>query len=78
MGWGPISSSRIRDGHIDREGMPWIPEPFRTSDLIMTPIVESQLKEPFGELIEGPEEDITVAALEAISRIVESTKFYGH
>lgn len=74
---GPISSSRIRDGHIDREGMPWIPDHFRDSDLIMTPIVESQLKEPFGELIEGPEEDITVAALEAISRIVESTKFSG-
>ena len=62
---GANFSSRIRDGHIDREGCHG-PEPFRTSDLIMTPIVESQLKEPFGELIEGPEED--TAALEAISR----------
>ena len=73
----PISSSRIRDGKIDREGKPWIPELFRISDPIMTLEVESKLKEPFGELIEGPEEDISVAALEAISRIVESTKFSG-
>ena len=49
---------------------------FQNSDPIMTPEVESQLKEPFGELIEGPEEDITVAALEAIS-IDRSTKFSG-
>ena len=74
---GPISSSRIRDGHIDREGMPWIPKHFRTSDPILTPEVESQLKEPFGELIEGPEEDITVAALKAISSIEERTEFSG-
>ena len=74
---GPISSSRIRDGKIDREGMPWIPELFRTSDPVMTSEVESQLKEPFGELIEGPEEDITVAASKAISSIEESTKFSG-
>ena len=74
---GPISSSRIRDGNIDREGMPWIPELFRTSDPNMTPEVESQLKEPFGELIEGPEEDITIAASEAISIIEESTRFSG-
>ena len=74
---GPISSSRIRDGNIDREGMSWIPELFTTSDPIMTSDVEAQLKEPFGELIEGPEDDITIAALEAISRIEESAKFSG-
>ncbi len=43
----------------------------------MTPEVESQLQEPFGELIEGPEEDITVAAIQAISSIEESTEFSG-
>ena len=73
----PISSSRIRDGSIDREGDPWIPDFFRVSDPHLTPKVESQLKEPFGDLIEGPEEDTTIAAFEAISQISQSSNFSG-
>ena len=73
----PISSSRIRQGEIDREGKPWIPESFRGSDSTITPRVESQLKQPFGQLIEGPEVDTSVAIREAISQISNSPDFHG-
>ena len=54
---GQISSSRIRSGEIDRNGQPWIPESFRVGNNRMTPEVEIELKEPFGHLVEGPEND---------------------
>ena len=49
----PISSSRIRAGEIDREGNRWIPESFDSYEMVLTPQVESELKNPFGQLIEG-------------------------
>ena len=71
MAWDgePISSSRIRAGLIDRNGQPWIPQSFRGKDASMTPEVESQLKDPFGELIEGPEADPSIAIRLAIAQI---------
>tara|TARA_Y100000588_G_scaffold387666_1_gene485930 strand:- start:2479 stop:3492 length:1014 start_codon:yes stop_codon:yes gene_type:complete len=73
MAWDgePISSSRIRSGCIDRNGQPWIPESFRGKDASLTPEVESQLKDPFGELIEGSEEDPSIAIRSAIGQIGE-------
>ena len=73
MAWdgGPISSSRIRSGSIDRKGQPWIPESFRGKDASLTSEVESQLKDPFGELIEGPEDDPSIAIRSAIGQIGE-------
>ena len=67
----PISSSRIRSGSIDRKGRPWIPESFRGKDASLTAEVESQLKDPFGELIEGPEDDPSIAIKSAIGQIGE-------
>ncbi|MBI88155.1 MAG: hypothetical protein CMB67_03910 [Euryarchaeota archaeon] len=67
----PISSSRIRSGIIDREGQPWIPEILREKTAHLSSEVESQLKKPFGDLIEGPEENPSVAIREAISLISE-------
>ena len=72
-----ISSSQIRDGLMDREGKPWIPEKIRDSDAILTDLVESQLKQPFGQLIEGPEEDISIAINEAISQLSKTPHFNG-
>jgi len=57
----PISSTRIRNGEIDRAGQPWIPPSIRSSDASMTPEVEKELKKPFGELFKGPESDTSVA-----------------
>jgi len=70
MAWDgePISSSRIRSGNIDRYGQPWIPESFRGKHASLTPEVELQLKEPFGELIEGPEHEPSIAIRSAISQ----------
>ena len=73
----PISSSQIRAGVMDREGKPWIPESFRGSDATLTPQIESELKKPFGQLIEGPEEDISIAIIEALSQISQVTDFTG-
>ena len=66
----PISSSRIRNGEIDREGKRWIPESFQTSVMFMTSEVEAELKDPFGELIPGPEDNPSVA----MSEVLELTK----
>ena len=57
----PISSTRIRNGEIDRAGQPWMPPSIRSSNSSMTPEVEQELKKPFGELFKGPEDDTSVA-----------------
>ena len=73
----PISSSQIRAGVMDREGKSWIPESFIGSDATLTSRVESELKKPFGQLIEGPEEDTSIAIIEALSQISQVTDFKG-
>ena len=73
----PISSSLIRSGVMDREGKPWIPDSIRGSEASLTPQVESELKNPFGQLIEGPEDDTSIAILEALSQISQVTEFTG-
>ena len=68
----PISSSRIRNGVIDREGKPWIPESIRFGNIKMTPGVEASLKDPFGILFSGPEEKPSVAMRDALPLIESS------
>ena len=53
----PISSSRIRSGEISTDGESWLPSGLGDFDFLMTKEVESNLKDPFGRLIEGPEEN---------------------
>jgi len=72
-----ISSSQIRAGSMDREGKPWVPRKITDSDARITPRVESELKQPFGKLIEGPEEDTSIAIKEALSYILETSDFNG-
>jgi hypothetical protein len=72
-----ISSSQIRAGLMDREGKSWIPRKISASDARITPRVVSELKQPFGKLIEGPEEDTSIAIKEALSFISETTDFNG-
>ncbi len=67
----PISSSRIRAGEIDRDGQPWIPDSIRTGKVILTPRVEAELKEPFGQLVPGPENNPSIAMAEVLA-LVES------
>jgi len=69
----PISSSRIRDGVIDREGNSWIPESVRSGTIALTPDVEGKLKDPFGTLFIGPEENPSVAMREALSHVQNQT-----
>ena len=65
----PISSSRIRKGEIDRDGQPYLPEDIGKANFILTKEVESNLKDPFGQLFEGPEDDTSVA----IRAVLEET-----
>ena len=64
----PISSTRIRNGEINRQGESWISPYFNysnkdknTESLVMTEYAEEMLKRPFGELIEGKDDDYTYA-----------------
>ena len=65
----PISSSRIRAGEIDREGHPWIPRAIREGKVVMTPQVEAELKEPFGRLFPGPEDEPSVSMSHVLAHI---------
>ena len=65
----PISSSRIREGTIDRDGNPWIPVSIRSGTIVMTPEVEGNLKDPFGKLFPGPEGNPAEAMNNALSHI---------
>jgi len=65
----PISSSRIRNGEIDRTGQPWIPNLVREGSINLTPEVESELKDPFGQLVPGPEDNPSVAMSKVIAQI---------
>ncbi len=64
-----ISSSKIRDGLIDQTGML-----FKTTEILqftrfMTDDVQSALKDPFGKLHHGPEEDPTLALKSALGEL---------
>ncbi|HJM13200.1 MAG TPA: pantetheine-phosphate adenylyltransferase [Candidatus Thalassarchaeaceae archaeon] len=65
----PISSSRVRDGQIDRSGHPWIPDRIRTGSWNLSPPAEAELKEPFGRLFSGPEDDPNKAMIDVLKEI---------
>lgn len=58
---GIISSTRIRNGEIDQDGAPWFESRYLNHVLHMTPDVGQMLKEPFGILYEGPEDEPLIA-----------------
>ncbi|MBT5285659.1 MAG: pantetheine-phosphate adenylyltransferase [Euryarchaeota archaeon] len=63
---GIISSSRIRNGHIDLQGHPWIEDGYREQTLQMHPRLDAELKTPMGVLFEGPEDAPEVAMYAAL------------
>ncbi len=63
---GIISSSAIRNGHMDREGHPWMPKQLRDSFLKMAPALDEELKTPMGSLFEGPENDPEIGMAAAL------------
>jgi cytidyltransferase-like protein len=65
----PISSSRIRQGSIDREGNLWIRAADLERTVHMPSTLDSELKKPMGTLFPGPEDTPEVAILAAIESI---------
>jgi len=64
-----LSSTRIRLGEIDQEGHPWIPLPARQWTYKMAPALDAELKQPMGDLYEGPEHHPEVAMSNAIEEL---------
>jgi pantetheine-phosphate adenylyltransferase len=58
----PISSTRIRQGLVSRDGVSYIQPFLRDPVFTATPLVRDELAEPMGDVIGGIEEDITHAA----------------
>ena len=71
---GIISSSRIRNGHIDTEGHPWVESHYRKQTLLMHPRLDEELKTPMGVLFEGPEDAPEVAMFAALEGLDLSTR----
>ena len=65
----PISSSRIREGSINRDGQLWIRESDLKQSVRMAKILDSTLKQPQGLLFEGPEDTPEVAITAAVEAI---------
>ena len=65
----PISSSRIRQGSIDREGNLWIRAADLDRTVHMPSTLDSELKKPMGTLFPGPEDTPEVAILAAVESI---------
>ncbi len=65
----PISSSKIRQGSIDREGKSWILEKDLEYSVHMPTNLDSELKEPMGTLFPGPEDTPEVAIQAAVEAI---------
>ena len=65
----PISSSRIRQGSINREGKLWIRSTDLNRTVHMPSTLDSELKKPMGTLFPGPEDTPEVAILAAVESI---------
>ena len=66
---GIISSTRIRAGVIDNEGKPWLSDSGRVQTYHFHSGLDSELKEPSGELYLGPEDLPEVAMSAAMENI---------
>ena len=65
----PISSSKIRQGSIDREGNLWVFAKDLEHCVHMPTNLDSELKEPMGTLFPGPEDTPEVAIQAAVEAI---------
>ena len=61
-----ISSSSIRNGHMDQQGHPWMTFEQRQSTLKMASALDNELKTPMGILFEGPENDPEIGMAAAL------------
>lgn len=68
-----ISSSRIRAGEIDREGIAWLDPRLGHRTLYMPASADEGLKQPLGTLFEGPEDDPATAIRAAMNTIASAT-----
>ena len=66
---GIISSTRIRAGLIDKNGKQWLKESDRSKTYLFHRGLDSELKEPAGELFLGPEQSPEVAMSAAMENI---------
>jgi cytidyltransferase-like protein len=67
-----ITSTSIRKGTTARDGSSWLHDEIGSFKLSLNPTVESSLKTPFGELIEGDENDPTIAMRLVLDKISDA------
>jgi len=64
-----VSSTNIRMGITDRDGMSWLNEQVGKSKISLNTRVEAMLKSPFGTLVEGNENEPKIAMMNVLDRI---------
>ncbi len=74
-----ISSSRVRKGIINREGIPWISPDWVSQTMVLPQKLRSSLKKPFGELIVHPSDQMHAYMGKSLTVTVgdEVTRFFN-
>lgn len=68
----PISSSRIREGNIDREGKLWVKKSWYQSSFYLPRSLRPSLQKPFGDIVDAKTSDFTreeIAHLAAVGDV---------
>lgn len=75
---GVISSSRIREGQIDREGLLWIEKAWYVRTLLLPSSLRDSLRVPFGEIIDAAVYDFSGDEVDHLIAVGDVTTMLLH